>query len=376
MIWQFQPIDVADAQRSRSAYAAVKGPENLLMVKLFNALQIMGSEAYINGLELPDHRLRQLLDNVLDLVQSKYPGLFVPYEWLLQESDRLAEGSHELMQVQYDLPTQLFRLMLTESKEILPKYTMALWEHGAVTLAEAQRSMLNDVFAKADIQDGDHVLDLGCGWGSAANYLLAKFPNCRVTGVNLSHQQCQYMREKMQDASIALGSGRFTLCEQDFNEAKFNQRFDKILAIGLFEHIGNLTKAFEKLAGFLKEDGKVFLHFIAIHLPYSTSSPFINRYIFPNMRVRGCEAVPHHDQHLQTLDWWYLNGSNYARTLQHWLQNFDAHQDEIKTLDFAMDYAKFRRIWRLYLILCIAYFNMDRGNLLGNAQYVLTHNRN
>jgi cyclopropane-fatty-acyl-phospholipid synthase len=370
-----RPVDsnLTDAASFPSGQLAVMQPANPLIVNLFNTFQVIGSEAYVNGLELPDGLLKKLLDNVLDVVQSKYPELFVPYDWLLKESERLAEGSRELMQVQYDLPTQLFRLMLTESNEILPKYTMALWEKGAVTLQEAQRSMLDDVFVKAGIQDGDHVLDLGCGWGASSNYLLAKFPNCRVTGLNLSHEQCQYMREKMKDPHTALGSGRFTLCEQDFNLANFDHRFDKVLAIGLFEHVGNLTKSFEKLATFLKEDGKVFLHFISSHLPYSTYSPFLNRYIFPHMRIWSYDAVPQHDQHLKTMKQWYLNGANYAKTLACWLENFDAHQDEIRTLDFSMDYSKFRRIWRFYLILCIAYFHMDQGNLLGNAQYLLTH---
>ena len=342
-------------------------------IRLFNALQIGVSEAYVNGLEIPDRALKASLDRVLGFVQSKHPELFVSYDWLLRESEQLAESSGELMKIQYDLPTQLFRLMLSESEEIYPKYTMALWETGADSLQAAQRCMLDDVFAKAQICDGDNVLDLGCGWGASSNYLLRKFPNCRVTGLNLSHQQCNYMRSQMENPDSALSSERFSLCEQDFNQAKFNQQFDKILAIGLFEHVGNLTKAFETLASFLKRDGKVFLHFISSHLPYSTYSPFLNQYIFPKMRIWSYGEVPQHNQHLVTLDQWYLNGANYSQTLKHWLQNFDAQQDEIQNLDFSMDYSKFRRIWRFYLILCMAYFDMAQGQLLGNAQYLLTH---
>jgi cyclopropane-fatty-acyl-phospholipid synthase len=92
------------------------------------------------------------------------------------------------------------------------------------------------------------------------------------------------------------------------------------------------------------------------------------------MRVWCYDAVPCHDRDLKTIDRWYLNGSNYSQTLQQWLKNFDAHQDKIKTLNYGMDYAKFRRIWRLYLIWCIAYFDACKGEVLGNAQYLLTHN--
>lgn len=350
-----------------------KGKFRDYSIKAFNAVQMAGFEAYIHGLEIPDLALKTVLDKTLDIVQSRYPHLFVTYDWLLQESKHLAEGSKELMAIQYDLPTRLFQRMLTESQEIYPKYTMALWENGADSLQEAQRQMLDDVFEKIGIEDGDTVLDLGCGWGASSNYLLQKFPHAQVTGLNLSHEQCNYMRDKMADPTSTLSSGRFTLCEQDFNQANFDQRFDKIIAIGLFEHVGNLTKSFEQLASFLTDNGKVFLHFISSRLPHNTYSPYLNRYIFPNMRIWSYEAVPQHNQHLKTLDQWYLRGHNYAQTLQCWLQNFDQHQEEIRTLELGMNYARFRRIWRLYLILCIAYFNMDRGNLLGNAQYLLGH---
>jgi cyclopropane-fatty-acyl-phospholipid synthase len=344
---------------------------NSLVIQIFNRLQLLGAEAYINGLEPSDLILKGWLDGVLDQVQRHYPQLFVSYDWLLRESEQLAEGSRELMKIQYDLPTTLFQLMLGESALMHPKYTMALWERGAICLEEAQRHMLDDIFAKVGVEDGDRILDLGCGWGSASNYLLNRFPNCQVTGLNLSGRQCDYLRAKQQDPTSAISSGRFTLCEQDFNQANFDQPFDKILAIGLFEHVGNLTQSFAKLASFLKPEGRVFVHFISSHLPYSSYSPFLNRYIFPRMRIWSYDEVPQHHQHLVTRAQWYLNGVNYAKTLQCWLANFDAHQQEIAGLDVGMDYAKFRRIWRLYLILCMAYFDMDRGRLLGNAQYLL-----
>lgn len=346
-----------------------------LAIQLFNGFQLLAAEAYINGLELPDNSLKRFLDGVLDLVQARHPQLFVSYDWLLRESEQLAEGSRELMKIQYDLPTTLFQFMLGESALMHPKYTMALWERGATCLEEAQRHMLDDIFAKVGVEDGDRILDLGCGWGSASNYLLNRFPYCRVTGLNLSGRQCDYLRAKQQDPTSAISSGRFTLCEQDFNQANFDQPFDKILAIGLFEHVGNLTQSFAKLASFLKPEGRVFVHFISSHLPYSSYSPFLNRYIFPRMRIWSYDEVPQHHQHLVTRAQWYLNGANYAKTLQCWLANFDAHQQEIAHLDVGMDYAKFRRIWRLYLILCMAYFDMDGGQLLGNAQYLLEPSR-
>ncbi|AFZ33656.1 Cyclopropane-fatty-acyl-phospholipid synthase [Stanieria cyanosphaera PCC 7437] len=342
------------------------------MVRVINSLQMALAESYINGLEIPDSTVKSILDTFIPILYTKFPSFLVAYDWVIRESNQLAEGSQKLMKIQYNLPTEMFKLMLGEGELIYPKYSMALWEKGALNLEQAQMQMLEDLITKLGIQDGDEILDLGCGWGSAANYILSKFPNATVTGLNLSSEQCKYMRQKMQDRNSYLSSGRFKLLEADFNQVQLENKFDKIITIGFFEHVGNLTQSFQKMASLLKENGKVFLHIISIRFPHNAYCPFLNKYIFPNMRIWNFDATLKSDRDLKTIDRWYINGSNYAKTLSSWLTNFDAHQEKIKTLNFGMDYAKFRRIWRLYLIWCIAYFEACNGEILGNAQYLMT----
>lgn len=340
-------------------------------VALNAGITMAGAEAYINGLEIPDSTLNLLLETWVQICYQYFPFFLVPYEWLLRESDRLAEASQKLMKIQYDLPRKLFSTMLGEGNLLYPKYTMALWENGASNLEQAQIQMLNDVIEKLGIKDGDNILDLGCGWGAASNYLLAQFPNIKVTALNLSHEQCAYIRQKMQDPESYLSSDRFTVYEEDFNSAQFETKFDKIIAIGLFEHIGNLTTSFQKLASFLQDDGKVFIHIIITTLPYNITHPFIDKYIFPHMRVWNYDVIPETNQDLKTLNRWYLNGANYAETLKCWLKNFDQNQAKVKDLNYGMKYTKFRRMWRLYLILCIQHFEGFGGKVLGNGQYLL-----
>ena len=352
--------------KSRIAYQASR-----TAIAGFNAILMAGAEAYINGLKIPDSLLKALLNLSIQISYKYFPALLVPYEWLLQESDRLAEGSHELMNVQYNLPEKMFSLILKETEVLYPKYTMALWEKGASNLEQAQIDMLDDLIAKAGIEDGDEILDLGCGWGSASNYILSRFPHVKVTAVNLSHQQCEYIRKKMQDSTSYLSSDRFTLYEEDFNDIDLETKFDKIMAIGLFEHVGNLTKSFPKLAALLKDDGKVLIHIITTKLPDNITHPFINKYIFPNMRVWNYDVIPQIDTDLKTINRWYLNGANYSKTLRNWLINFDQNQAKIKDLNYGMNYDKFCRMWRLYLLLCIQYFDGCNGEILGNGQYLL-----
>ena len=355
--------------QSGFAYKLTRG-----ITAIATASQMALAESYIHGLEMPDAVIKGMFDTILPILYKYFPSLLVPYEWVLKESEQIAESSHELMQVQYDLPEELFDLMLRESELIYPKYTMALWEKGAANILEAQRDMLDDAIAKVGIEDGDNILDLGCGFGASCNYILTRFPNAKVTGLNLSHIQCEYMRKKMQDPNSTLSSERFTLIEQDFNEATFETKFDKVIAIGLLEHIGNLTNALEKIASFVKDNGRVFIHIISTRLPHNMYDPFINKYIFPRARIWHYEQIPLHNQKLKTINKWYMNGSNYAQTLRSWLKDFDANQDQIKTLNYGMDYGQFRRMWRLYLLLCISYFEACNGEVLGNGQYLLVPN--
>lgn len=350
------------------AYQATRGA-----VEVVNTVQMAVAEAYINGLEVPDSVLESLFDTCMPIFFQYFPSLLAPYEWVLKETDHLAEGSRELMKIQYDLPQAMLNTMLGDWKLIYPKYSMGLWEKGALNLEQSQMHMIDDVIEKLDIKDGDNILDFGCGWGCVPNYILSKFPNVKFTGLNLSHEQCEYIRHKMQDSKSYLSSDRFTLYEGDLNNANFETKFDKILSIGVFCHVGNLTGAFKKLASFLKDDGKVFIHIITVRIPNNMSSVYTHKYIFPHGRYWNYNVVPSHNQDLKTIQKWYLNGFNYSKTLANWLQNFDDNQATVKTLNYGMDYATFRRIWRFYLIWFVRNFASCDGEYNGNAQFLMVH---
>jgi cyclopropane-fatty-acyl-phospholipid synthase len=354
--------------KSPFAYQATRS-----VVAVFNAIQMGVAESYINGLEVPDSAMKVLFDTCMPIIFRYFPSLMVPYDWVLQETDNLAEGAQDLMKIQYDLPQKMLNTMLGDSKLIYPKYSMALWEKGALNLEQAQMQMIDDVIDRLEIKDGDNILDFGCGWGCVPNYIMSKFPNVRFTGLNLSHEQCEYMRQKMQDPESYLSSGRFTLCEDDLNCAKFEDKFDKILSIGVFCHVGNLTQAFQKLASFLKDDGKVFIHIITVRTPNNISSVFTHKYIFPHGRFWNYDAVPSRNKDLKTIQRWYLNGSNYSKTLETWLKNFDDNQETIKELNYGMEYGKFRRMWRFYLFWTSRNFASCDGEYNGNGQYLMTH---
>lgn len=350
------------------AYTATRGA-----VEVVNTVQMGVAEAYINGLEVPDPVLESLFDTCMPIFFKYFPALLAPYEWVLKETDHLAEAPRDLMKIQYDLPQGMLNKMLGDGKLIYPKYSMGLWEKGASNLEQSQIDMIDDVIQKLDIKDGDNILDFGCGWGCVPNYILSKFPNVKFVGLNLSHEQCEYMRQKMQDPESKLSSGRFTLYEGDLNSTTLETKFDKILSIGVFCHVGNLTNSFKKLASLLKDNGKVFIHIITVRTPNNISSAFTHKYIFPHGRYWNYDAVPSRNKDLKTIERWYLNGSNYSKTFANWLDNFDKNQAIVKDLDYGMDYAKFRRMWRFYLIWFVRNFASCDGEYNGNGQYLMVH---
>ncbi len=372
MIWQdierYLPI-VGDINvKTPLAYQATRDA-----VEVVNTVQMAVAEAYINGLEVPDSVLQLLFDTCMPVFFQYFPALLAPYEWVLRETDPVAEGSKDLMKIQYDLPQDMLNRMLGEGNLIYPKYSMGLWDRGALNLEQSQMHMIDDMIEKLEIEDGDHILDFGCGWGCVPNYIMSKFPNVTFTGLNLSHEQCEYMRHKMQDPESYLSSGRFTLVEGDLNNAQFEKQFDKILSVGVFCHVGNLTGAFKKLAAFLKPQGKLFIHIITVRTPNNISSVYTHKYIFPHGRYWNYDAIPAHNKDLKTIKRWYLNGINYSKTFAHWLKNFDEHYASFNNLDYGLDTSKFRRIWRFYLIWFVANFASCEGQINGNGQFLLVH---
>lgn len=352
--------------KSALAYRTTRAATNL-----FNSLQMILGESYINGLEIPDPALKAIFHTSLSTLFKHCPALLAPYEWVLHETQAVAEGAQELMEAHYDLPQEMLNRMLGDGRLIYPKYSMGLWERGAVNLEQSQMHMIDDLIEKLGIQDGDNILDYGCGWGCVPNYVLSKFPNVRFTGVNLSHEQCEYMRRKMKDPESYLSSGRFTLIEGDVNKVEFEEKFDKVLSVGVFCHVGNLTNAFHKVASILRPGGKFFLHIITVRTPNNVSSAYTHKYIFPHGRYWSFDTPPSINRDLKTVRRWYINGINYHRTMAAWLQNFDDSLEEINTLDYGISFEKFRRLWRFYLLfLCTSFATCD-GEINGNGQFLM-----
>ncbi|MBI3992363.1 MAG: class I SAM-dependent methyltransferase [Candidatus Lambdaproteobacteria bacterium] len=295
----------------------------------------------------------------------------LPCEWS-GDSGPIAEQSEDLMRVHYDKPLIVFENFLGPTM----KYTMALYERGARTLEQAQEDMLDDLCTKVGLQNGEEVLDIACGFGSLSTYIMRHYPKCKVTALNLSKVQVDYIASKQNEPGHPLHADRFRIIQEDFATAKLDRQFDRIMVIGLFEHIRNLKLALEKISRFLKPAGSVLLHYIAYNriiepMANPTQDLFFGKYIFPGGRFWYFRELFRYQDHLRIENSWFLNGNNYKRTLEVWLENFWHNIDKIRTHPDIDE--RFIRTWDLYLRFCIAIFGGMGGRNVGNGQYLLRH---
>lgn len=330
-------------------------------------------ERYLDGtLPLPGPVIQALLKVNIEAYYRFAPTLpELPPGWTGGEGP-IAEESPRLMKTHYDLPLVLFENFLGPTM----KYTMALWERGATNLEEAQVAMMDDLCAKAGLQDGEQVLDIACGFGSLSKHILERYPRSNVVALNLSQTQVDYITAKQSEPGHPFHTDRFRIIKEDFSKFRFDRRFDRIMVIGLFEHIRNMRLALEKIAGLLKPGGTVLLHFIAYHriirpMADPDQDLFFDKYIFPGGRFWHFHELPRYQEHLRVEKSWFMNGNNYKRTLECWRENFWRNIDKIRAHPGLDD--RFVRIWDLYLRFCIASFGGMGGRNLGNGQYLLRH---
>jgi len=240
----------------------------------------------------------------------------------------------------YDVSNEFFELMLGESMT----YSCAIFSRGAGTLAEAQAAKLELVCQKLALVRGQHVLDVGCGWGSFALHAAAEH-GVRVTGITLSAQQAERARERVASAGLA---DQVTIKLADYRDLA-DEEFDAISSIGMVEHVGsaNVDAYARLLAGVLKPGGRLLNHGIArLRFGDPEAGPFSERFVFP-------DAAPLHLSRVITalegaaLEPIHVEGfrSDYVRTLREWLRNLQEHDARAVELIGA----ERMRVWRLYV---------------------------
>ena len=267
-------------------------------------------------------------------------------------------GSRRNISHHYDLSNEFYQLWLDPNLQ----YTCAYFSDPGQSLADAQAGKMDLVCHKLRLREGQRLLETGCGWGGFAVHAAKRY-GVKVTAYNISSEQIALARRRAAEEGL---SDRVTFVHDDYRNAKGD--FDAFASIGMLEHVGKgrYKDLCRTIAGTLKPQGRGLLHFIGRNSPKRLNH-WLTTYIFPGAHAPALEELlPVMGKHdLVTSDVENLR-LHYARTLEHWLANFES---QVATVEEMFD-DRFVRMWRFYLAGAIAAFRY--GGL--QLYQVLFHN--
>lgn len=311
------------------------------------------AEAYMQGLwESPDLtsvvRVAARNASILDEWRRRLAPARVP----LQAARGLrAPNTHARSRrgiaAHYDLGNELFALMLDESM----MYSSAYFPRQGMTLAQASRAKLELVCSALDLRAGDHVLEIGSGWGGFAVHA-ARTAGCQVTTTTISREQYEHAREWVKAAGVA---EQVTVLCEDYRDLR--GRYEKLVCIEMIEAVGyrDFGTFFARCSDLLTAHGRMLLQAITIddraYAVEKASRSFIRTHIFPGGCLPSLEVIASHVSRVTDMRTAHLDDitSHYTRTLAAWRERFLAARGRIAELGYD---ERFQRLWELYLCWC------------------------
>lgn len=307
-------------------------------------------EGYMDGLwdcGSPDTTLYKLLSANLETHMHNRPKTLLYRLYGLMINGQSLSRARKNIRMHYDLGNDLFKQML--DKQMI--YSCAYWQ-GVQTLEQAQEKKLDLICRKLHLEKGQHVLDIGCGWGGFASYAAQKY-GVNVVGITLSEEQAALAKQYCSGLPIEIRL-------QDYRNVE--GQFDRVVSVGMMEHVGykNYYGYMQKIQQLMKDDSLFLLHTIGSGSSVKRSDPWINRYIFPNgMIPSACQITKAAEGRLVMEDWHIFPSCYYDRTLMEWRRRFKYSWPELK----ARYNKTFYRMWDYYLCCSAASFRAKKNQL-------------
>jgi cyclopropane-fatty-acyl-phospholipid synthase len=273
-------------------------------------------------------------------------------------------GSRTNIAAHYDLGNEFYRLFLDETL----MYSCAIFATEETGLYEASVAKNERICHKLQLRPGDHLLEIGSGWGGFALHAASRY-GCRVTTTTISRQQYDLTRQRVKEAGL---EDRITVLCQDYRDLR--GCFDKLVSIEMIEAVGQrfLDTYLRRCSRLLKPAGMMLLQAITIadqeYRRTKRAVDFIQHYIFPGGFLPSLAAITAAVAKVTDLRLYHLEdiGSHYATTLRHWREHFSANRDQVRALGFS---ESFIRMWEYYLCYCEGGF---RERAISNVQILFT----
>ena len=287
----------------------------------------------------------------------------------------IALHTQEANEQHYELPPRFFEFVLGPHL----KYSCCHFPEGVTELGHAEASMLALTCERAQLQDGQQILELGCGWGSLSLWMAKHYPNSSILAVSNSRPQREFIESRAQE----LGLTNLSVQTCDMNDFTTEQHFDRVVSVEMFEHMRNWQSLLERISNWLKPEGKLFIHIFS-HRRYAYAfssegdSNWMGRYFFTGGIMPSNDLLLYFQKDLLLEQHWVLSGVHYQRTADAWLQMMDSQKGEILQT-FRETYGKdadvwFQR-WRMFFLATSEVWGFRGGNEWLISHYLFNNRR-
>jgi len=281
----------------------------------------------------------------------------------------------------YEVPAAFFEQVLGRHC----KYSSGYWTDGATDLDQAEAAMLALTCERAELRDGQRVLDLGCGWGAFTLYALERYPDLHVTAFSNSVSQRDFIESRARDRGlddrlrVVTGDAR-DLGRQLKNHLLVDGPFDRIVSVEMLEHMRNYETLLGQVADLLADDGRLFLHIFThreVAYPYEVEGPddWMAQHFFTGGLMPSDTLLYHFQRDLEITRHWRIDGTHYGRTAEAWLANLQRKRRELAPV-LAATYGAdqvtrwFVR-WKLFFLACAELWNYQVGQQWLVSHYLL-----
>ncbi len=263
----------------------------------------------------------------------------------------------------YEVPTRFYQLCLGRHL----KYSGCYYQTGLESLDAAEEAMLSLYLERAQLADGQKILELGCGWGSLSLFMAERLPHAQITAVSNSHTQ----REHIEAEARRRGLANLRVLTRDMNDLDLEPaQFDRVVSVEMFEHMKNYQQLLARIARWLRPEGLLFVHIfthrsLSYHFVARGADDWMSRYFFTGGQMPAHDLLAAFQDDLTLISDWRINGRHYQQTAEHWLQNMDRHRKEILPL-FAQTYGpgeaqKWWVYWRIFYMACAELWGYRHG---------------